>query len=81
VACDIYKKEHPSFRYNGAAGYLPERVRKWLKLKTASGELSKNVMFYNRRAVALVQLNDNYGASFEQIADVIENHYEALIDE
>jgi hypothetical protein len=54
-----------SFLYGNHSSLLPEAVLKWMDLRTVSGG------FYGR-GQSLAAMNDN-GATFEEIADLIES--------
>ena len=80
VACELYRQEvggawncehdfRPSKRGMPVQGSLPSRVRNWLNLNENDGATAVG----NSLAV----LNDN-GASFAEIADVIESEPEGL---
>jgi len=65
----------------GAAILVPSKVMEWAGLKSASGSVSgkslvkrdNNVKFYGLDA-----LNDDGGAKFDEIADVIEKNWRRL---
>lgn len=87
VACKVFDDANPGvliispsatsrhLKYDSELGFLPERVIEWLGL----AEGNSNGMYYmspEERAaeeyMSLINLNDT-GASFEEIADVIES--------
>ena len=78
VLCELAIKEGPEMevwrgvdmrtRFDGVDNFLPFVVQRWAGTATALGE------FYGG---ALVSLNDE-GHPFEQIANVIEQHWEEL---
>lgn len=71
VACRLYRAEHPSFRYRGENGDLPQRVQDWLGLADSVGWFGGE---------SLARRNDN-GASFADIADIIERQPRGLFVE
>ena len=74
VACDLYASETGlqwNGRYfDGETDVLPQSVKKWLQLKTEIGDC-------NSGWGCLSDEND-HGATFEQIADLIEKHADEL---
>lgn len=89
VACDLYAAEHPDAKWNrdvdeddcvehtilNEAAVLPTVVRAWLGLKGATGEFVTCATPY--QSDALAARNDN-GATFAQVADLIEREPEGL---
>ena len=86
VLCDIHAKETKDYwcredeKYNGEVwsldGYpdhLPPKVIEWAGLKVSHGA-SVEVDFEDNgiRTLSLPELNDDYGRSFKEIADLIE---------
>lgn len=58
-----------------SSGQLPEAVAKWAKLNSYRGTFPAG-----HRVVSLASLND-HGESFAEIADIIEDQWEVLIDD
>jgi len=80
VACEVFiqsggelkmEKVRNVVRYGGRAHYLPAAVQEWLGLCTEHGSFEKG---------ALANKND-YGATFTQIADLIESNPSGLFVE
>ena len=84
VACQLYNRYHPKNKlkinintkykvknYDQECVILPEKVRKWLKLRTSDGQ------FVNDQ---LTRLNDS-GRSFDTIANIIESQPKGLFYE
>ena len=85
VACDLYQKEvgglrieksdeHDAFFYDGESGILPAVVMEWLGLREERGQLGEHFLD------CLAAKNDS-GASFRQIADIIERKPDGLFVE
>lgn len=84
VLCDLYNKHNPPMAmgpieggskrilFDDCSGDLPEAVIKW------SGMSSRNGMRCFFLKPSLIVLNDDCGFSFIEIADVIEEEWEAL---
>lgn len=68
VACEVYKRTHPEFTYKAENSYLPAEVQLALGLKTEDGK------FNPLSRASLANMND-CGASFNEIADKIENSW------
>jgi hypothetical protein len=72
VLCDISKQgEWKEGHYLNNDEYLPEEVMEWAGMKSSSG------CFNVKSGRNLSKLNDN-GMTFEEIADIIEKHWETL---
>lgn len=80
VACEVYRREvggewrdeqfgPPGESFQG--GFLPLGVRDWLGL-------ASHFALPKDRRRSLVRCNDSYGATFEEIADLIESEPEGL---
>ena len=88
VACDIFSKEvggefvidngHYYFRYNDGENknYLLGEVREFFGFETRSGSFTTE----NGDIKNLALLNDDYGKSFLEIADIIESEPEGLCE-
>ncbi|MDB6035972.1 MAG: hypothetical protein JWM16_6310 [Verrucomicrobiales bacterium] len=81
VACDVsdivtWKGTQPVIdgHYHSDA-YLSPPMRDWLGLRTDSGEY-----YYGGGRRVLAWMNDHDGATFEQIADIIESEPEGLLE-
>jgi hypothetical protein len=68
VACELYKREHPKFKYDDNGGYLPPRVQNWLGLRYSDGTYDLST---------LAERNDAK-AGFKKIADIIERQPKGL---
>ena len=82
VLCDIHDNKQwgddlGGFSYLSNSGVIPEKVRKWAGMKSRDGSHLPRMGYPERRNRNLSGLNDN-GRTFEQIADVIEEHWEEL---
>lgn len=82
VACDLYAKENELdieeakrtsegvvISYGGTTGYLPERVREWLGLRDFCGAFD---------AINSLASRNDSGATFNEIANIIESEPEGL---
>lgn len=80
--CGEFKESHGEYRFvsKGQEEYsvLPATVKKWSGISTRTGEVLVGTFVdpddgirYDFRTV-LTALNDEYGLTFEQIADVVE---------
>ena len=81
VLCDLYSKEKKdlSFVWEGDEYYFDNRtdapsmsVRKWAGLDSNDEAVFTSVTGPNGRKLSLIDLNDEQGYTFEQIAEVIE---------
>lgn len=74
VACDLYATEHDKqwdrTYFDGEYAVLPQSVQKWLGLKTDIGGCTSEWR-------CLSDEND-HGATFDEIADLIEQHADEL---
>lgn len=75
------------YRYESETGVLPESVMEWAGIPYSEGTYSlsdeemterygngwQNTDYY--RKTSLINANDSYGKSFDQIADLIEKHF------
>jgi hypothetical protein len=81
VLCNLHAQSHPKIAkkqldpeyYLGEDKILPESVKDWAGMKSTDG------CFYSDDGPTdtLVELNDD-GATFDEIANIIEKHYKAL---
>jgi len=80
VLCEIYREEngkrwgkptnqYPTFMKEMSV--LPKKVMEWAGLDTPTGEIT----YKNGKFTALINLNDEEGKSFKQIANVIEKYF------
>lgn len=69
-----------SVQYDNEVGTLPPRVKQWLGMKTPSGSLPESLMINGVACGSLASLNDR-GASFKEIAEVIESHAHVLFED
>lgn len=67
------------FKIGGNTGQLPSVVRNWAGIKDWDGQFfdTDPVDVNNNACCSLVEMNDS-GASFKEIAQFIEKHYENL---
>lgn len=93
VLCDIYAKETGKGAWvdaeHGGKGFrvghitregtLPEAVQKWAGLKTNGGASGKVLLEQDTREyTSLVELNDEAGLKFKDIAKIIKKNYKNL---
>ena len=92
VACDISKQGHWETSSNANRGYvippdysaynrgsLPTEVMKWLGLDSEMGIFTEAIKTKdNHHCASLTDFNDTQGATFNDIADVIEAGYTKL---
>jgi hypothetical protein len=82
VLCDLYQQKVGdlkvtegfswggySLQYNGLTGSLPKKVRDWSGMKSSRGVLDVGSLAYH---------NDTGCKDFNEIADIIEEHWEDL---
>lgn len=81
VLCNLHAQAHPEIaekqesihNYMGEATLPHKEVLKWAGIPVGYGGNSVDVIVtYKHETVSLAQLNDDYGLSFKQIANVIE---------
>ena len=82
VACDLYAQTHKRGAWNEYGSFviggieedseLPDRVARWLGIKSTFG--------YNSATVSLVDLNDDDGLTFAEIADHIVQYQDTLFE-
>lgn len=81
---DVHKKNESDsmIAFDGVTGLLPHRVSKWLGLGSVSDDGSGDIPILAELnlndftgTVTASTMNDNMGATFEQIADAIERTY------
>lgn len=75
VACVIAKKEGVIKAFGSENTHLPEEVRRWLGLTSASGEY-----YVGDRKTWLVDDNDNRDKNFKEIAAIIESEPAGLFE-
>jgi hypothetical protein len=61
----------PGYVYDGMVAALPKSVMEWAGVRSDIGR-------FDKKAPPLSELNDMAGASFDEIADIIEKNWEAL---
>ena len=80
VACDLYAESHKRASWDHEtfvigeecdSTELPEKVMRWLGMKTRNGALPGNTLIF---------LNDVARRSFDEIADVIESNQDYLFE-
>lgn len=89
IACELYQEEIGDLtiemdkagltRYNSHDSVLPQKVRKWLGLKGTTGGYTKYDDHLLHDYHSLSGANDQ-GASFEDIADIIESQPKGLFE-
>ena len=87
VLCDIsnvvsWEKKNgiSAYFYDGNTELLPYCVMDWSGIKSNQGDLALNMFFENdeKGYSSLIEMNDEGGASFKKIADLIEKHWKSL---
>ena len=84
VLCNLHAEDHPKIareqtdpiRYISQKDILPDAVCSWSGMESKAG-YAYNIKIGTREYTTLAEANDA-GATFEQIANWIEKHYEDL---
>lgn len=71
VEVEVERSEHSHMVYDGSSAYPPKQVKEWLGLVDAGGRFNRGTV-EDCPTNTLYGLNDNWGWTFDQIADAIE---------